>query len=347
MGIRKAIASIFNQQNLWAMFGAGVVLSATLFYLSWVTNATFVGLDAAAAKQDSLIQTITAETADLTMAGRLASDNSARALSSQALQRELQNFGRQAQDIATILDQAKLDNAVGIYSVTLGLQHTRGYIKIGANVITLASIGFAILAYLRRGAAPQMSAAELEEYTDQDIGASSEPAAAVPIIFKAIKRRLRREIEDLGRRGNVNLAVGVVVTVAAVAVLVYLTQGAHTFTSTPEALQFYLPRITTVVLIETFSYFFLGLYRNNLAEIKYYQNERTTVEAMEIAWRSAAAGEHKGPEVDVIKQFVRTDRNLATKGLATIGDGTQNDALEIVKTLSKIVADSVKKGGKE
>ena len=231
------------------------------------------------------------------------------------------------------------------YARLASLINTAIYTRFVAYGLLLASTGLAILGYLRRGANPSLSIAELEEGTDADIGAHTEPSKAVPIIFKAIKGRFRREIEDLGRRGNVNLSVGVVVTIAAIAVLVYLTQGDHAFRTTPDALQFYLPRITTVVLIETFSYFFLGLYRGNLSEIKYYQNERTTIEAMEIAWRSAASNMPKdSDEIDVIHQLVRTDRNA---GVKLSVDGTQNDALEIVKTLSKVVADSVKKGGKD
>jgi len=119
------------------------------------------------------------------------------------------------------------------------------------------------------------------------------------------------------------------------------------FKDLKDVLAFYISRITTVVQIETFSYFFFGLYRGNLAEIKYCQNERTRLEAMEIAWRSSTNRDAKGPEIDVIKQLTRTDRNFATKELSSNVLENQNDAMESVKTLSKIVADSVKKNGKD
>ncbi|MBI5525005.1 MAG: hypothetical protein HY897_01580 [Deltaproteobacteria bacterium] len=45
------------------------------------------------------------------------------------------------------------------------------------------------------------------------------------------------------------------------------------------ALSHYVPRITTVTFIEVFAFFFLKLYRASLIEIKFYQNELTSLAA--------------------------------------------------------------------
>lgn len=103
-------------------------------------------------------------------------------------------------------------------------------------------------------------------------------------LFATVQERLSVELQNLGRRSNINLIVGVLITVTATGVLVYMVTRPHPdFTSTASVLSYYIPRVTTIALIETFAYFFLGLYKSNLAEIKYYQNERTTITALEIA----------------------------------------------------------------
>lgn len=105
----------------------------------------------------------------------------------------------------------------------------------------------------------------------------------------------------------------------------------------------HLPRITTVALVETFAYFFLQLYRRNLEDIKYYQNELTTLSAKQIAWSATILPEGLVAAHEVIKQIVGTERNPPAK----FGQDSQSGAdlknlLEILETVNKVIVQSAK-----
>jgi hypothetical protein len=165
-------------------------------------------------------------------------------------------------------------------------------------------------------------------------------------LFNSTQQRLRQEVEALGTRSNINLVFGVLITIGAIILLVYLVSREHErFQDLKDVLAYYIPRITTIALIETFAYFFLGLYKANLEEIKFYQSERTTIAALEIAWRASLWPEIGAPTADVIQQIVRTDRNRPALVNAREGGSNQADILEIVKSLTKLAGDAAK--GKE
>lgn len=131
--------------------------------------------------------------------------------------------------------------------------------------------------------------------------------------------RLDGELRALSRRGNVNLSLGITTAIVGMAIL-----GAFVFTLSPagDALEFagsFLPRISLVILVEVFAYFFLRLYSNSLIEIKYFQNEITNIDSKAMALRAAA---HPGNETsmkDVILKLSQTERNyVLRKGETTV-----------------------------
>lgn len=100
--------------------------------------------------------------------------------------------------------------------------------------------------------------------------------------------RIYDEIDALSRRGNINLVLGVMMALGGVAVLAYFVfnDGRPHEDVAGFAISF-LPRLSIVIIIEVFSFFFLKLYKASLSEIKYFQNEATNIEfhfaALEIA----------------------------------------------------------------
>jgi predicted PurR-regulated permease PerM len=172
----------------------------------------------------------------------------------------------------------------------------------------------------------------------------SQPENAIAATFMYTRGRLREEIQNLSRRSSVNLVIGVMVTMAATAILVYLVSREHAeFSSVKSLLSFYIPRITTVILIETFAYFFLKLYRQNLEEIKYYQNELTTLAAQEIAWQASIVANMPEATSAVIQQLAKSDRN--GRSLPDAQSRPNSDLgglLEILQTVSKLIASSAK-----
>lgn len=134
-----------------------------------------------------------------------------------------------------------------------------------------------------------------------------------------VRDRLTREIEALGRRGNLNLVIGVITTIAAVSVLATtVLSGNHSLTSN-ELVAYYAPRLTLSIFIEIFSFFFLKLYKAGLGEIKYFQNELTNAELKFIAAEKAVMADKDDSISQVITELASTERNFKLgKGESTV-----------------------------
>lgn len=86
-------------------------------------------------------------------------------------------------------------------------------------------------------------------------------------------------IRQQEKKSVVNLVVGIVFSLAGAGALLYLVQ--YSTFAPKDMLDFasnFLPRLSLILLIETFAYFFLRLYKDNLREIKYWQNELTAIQ---------------------------------------------------------------------
>ena len=55
------------------------------------------------------------------------------------------------------------------------------------------------------------------------------------------------------------------------------------YATSTAVLGYFLPRISFVIFIEVFSFFFLRLYKANLSDVKFYQNELTNADARLVA----------------------------------------------------------------
>jgi hypothetical protein len=132
--------------------------------------------------------------------------------------------------------------------------------------------------------------------------------------------RLGKEIDKLSRRANVNLTIGSLVTIVALMTLgLVVFQNTQHFESWMDMLYHYIPRLSLIIFVEVFAYFFLKLYKANLNDMKYYQNELTTVE-MKLA--SITTAIHFGKDTDISSissELSRTERNfILKKGETTV-----------------------------
>lgn len=142
------------------------------------------------------------------------------------------------------------------------------------------------------------------------------------------KTRLNNAVKTLGGRVNQNLWIGVLIASVGCLSLAYFTvnipkvEGGQVLGTDPQhhlthqighQMLYFLPRLSIVLLVEIFSYFFLSLYRTGLDDLKYYQNELTNIESREAALHASLS---KGSE-DLLKQVVsaliRTDRNASVR----------------------------------
>lgn len=103
------------------------------------------------------------------------------------------------------------------------------------------------------------------------------------------------------------------------------------------------PKTIFVLLIEVFAYFFLKLYKQNLDDIKYYQNELTNIEVKNLAIQiSKQSNNHKLLTL-CVEEFLSTERNfILEKDQSTIeiekeriSSNNTNNTLQVVKDIFK------------
>lgn len=125
---------------------------------------------------------------------------------------------------------------------------------------------------------PQVSVeiAKLFEERYERKSAEHQAAVANARRFDAAVTRLEREIKEQGRKGNVNLAIGLFTTGLAIVLLISMVVMAQTpFDSIPKVAAHYLPWLSVTIFIEVFSFFFLRLYKSTLDEARRYHDDLT------------------------------------------------------------------------
>jgi hypothetical protein len=159
---------------------------------------------------------------------------------------------------------------------------------------------------------------EFIEKVKKDIK-ESDQSREIERLFSRTLERLYTETSALGFRGNLNLSLGILTTIVGLVILGYFVIEID---SVPEDkiafIAHFIPRLSLVVLIEIFAYFFLKLYKSSLSEIKYFQNEVTNVEAKLAALKCSLMINDIGSISSVIKVLSETERNsILQKGQTT------------------------------
>jgi heme/copper-type cytochrome/quinol oxidase subunit 2 len=122
--------------------------------------------------------------------------------------------------------------------------------------------------------------------------------------------RIQAEISAQGRRGNLNLILGMVTALSGIVLLAFVVLGgSQSHTNATDFLFTFLPRVSIVAIIEVFAYFFLRLYKGSLSETKYFQNEATNLEVRFAALRIALNSKDATLLNTVVSQLMATDRN--------------------------------------
>lgn len=138
-------------------------------------------------------------------------------------------------------------------------------------------------------------------------------------VFSRTLERLYNEIEALSRRGNLNLSLGILTTIIGLGILGYFVLEIDSIPEDKTAfIAHFIPRLSLVVLIEVFAYFFLKLYKSSLSEIKYFQNEMTNSEAKLAAIKCSIMISDTSATLQVIQVLSNTERNaILEKGQTT------------------------------
>lgn len=164
--------------------------------------------------------------------------------------------------------------------------------------------------------------------------------------FQHTRRRLGQEVQDLAKRGNLNLILGILTTIAGLSVLGYAVFNPPATVAAPELLSHFVPRVSLVVLIEVFAYFFLRLYKQSLGEIKYFQNEITNIEAKHLALQVALRTDDPGLRSKIVESLAGTERNfILTKDQTTVDLERERLARSTYASITDAIKDLLKKKG--
>lgn len=128
--------------------------------------------------------------------------------------------------------------------------------------------------------------------------------------FNNMTRRLSTEVDDLAKRGNLNLFLGIMTTLIGLSALAYSVFYSPETRAPEELLVYFIPRVSLVLLIEIFAYFFLRLYKQSLSEIKYFQNEITNVESKQLAVSIMSGNQSSELMSRVVESLSSTERNF-------------------------------------
>lgn len=131
--------------------------------------------------------------------------------------------------------------------------------------------------------------------------------------------RLESEIDRLNRRGGVNLAIGTTIALTGILSLAYFLYSAPAIADGLGFFIHHLPKLSFVIVVELFAYFFLRLYKNGFDEIKYFQNEITNIEMKVMSLKYVQ--EFKSEEMikELAMHLMKTERNfILEKGQTTV-----------------------------
>lgn len=138
--------------------------------------------------------------------------------------------------------------------------------------------------------------------------------------FESINQRIGFEISRLSKSANINLVFGSLSTMFAIGFLGYeVIYNPVKFTDLIPLLSHYIPRISIVIFVEVFAFFFLKIYKTNLSDIKYFHNEKTNIDLKLIAIKSAISSKNETIIQLAIEELAKTERNfILKKGESTI-----------------------------
>lgn len=160
--------------------------------------------------------------------------------------------------------------------------------------------------------------------------------------FDNLSYRINGELTRLRKSANLNLVIGSITTICAIVALGYeVFKTDLNFSDTTKVLAHYIPRVSLIIFVEIFAFFFLKLYKATLTDIKYFNNEKTNIDFKIISLKTALnTGDAKLIQT-MIEELIRTERNFklskdeSTVELEKIKNDTNNNQI-LAQLLEKL-----------
>ena len=126
--------------------------------------------------------------------------------------------------------------------------------------------------------------------------------------------RNKTEINRLTKNANLNLIFGSTITIGTLWYFGYhLFDSKLVLNTLTSVLSFFIPRSCVIISVELLGFFFLKIYKSNLAEIKYYHNETANHVSKLIALKLSLYNNKDNVLDNCINNLVATERNFILK----------------------------------
>jgi len=161
--------------------------------------------------------------------------------------------------------------------------------------------------------------------------------------YDDIVYRLENEINRLNRRGGVNLVLGAFIAFCGILYLGFSVTNPFNTNDKLEYILHMAPKLSFVIVIELFAYFFLKLYKNGFDEVKYFQNELTNIDSKVLAIKFLKDVKNEVLMGEVIKNLMATERNFVLeKGQSTVSLEKERLSMEGDKNIADALKEILK-----
>jgi len=184
-----------------------------------------------------------------------------------------------------------------------------------------------------------------KKYADK--ATDAETAKAITSQFNGAIERLWSELAAQSRRSNLNLVIGVMTTIIAVGFLIYMEFGPRPkLDSWQDIAQHYIPKLSIVIFIEVFAFFFLRLYKSTLEELKSYHDDLTRMTIQRVAVETAWVTKDAGAKMALTKDLLTIAKAIKPENSPSASKGEEIKVIEeVLKTLVKQLGATAKKHG--
>lgn len=166
-----------------------------------------------------------------------------------------------------------------------------------------------------------------------------------------VTSRLKNEIELLTKRGNLYITIGSVITVAGGVILYFTVKDfILSYASANETndvinkhdILSITARVSIILFIEVFAYYYLRLYKNIMDNVKFYQNEISNMELKLLALHAIENNDNNEALKTLTDELARTERNFViNKGQTTVdiekSKHEQSILYKSIDSISKLV----------
>ncbi|MEJ5055070.1 hypothetical protein [Sphingobacterium sp. MYb382] len=162
----------------------------------------------------------------------------------------------------------------------------------------------------------------------------------INLVFENIQERLKEECNRLNKQALINLFLCFFIAFILMSFIAYTSIISSDINNQNTLHLFiikYIPRIIAISSLLTMFLYFAKLYKTNILDVKYYQNELTNIEIKQISLKTALINNEKDVLNKVISDLSNIERNLVLGK-----DQTTND-IERLKIENEINKDYLNK----